>query len=421
MQTKVLLSQTKVLPSQTEVLSSQTDEAPALIQRLANLFRTRFNPAAVRAARMMGWSGVFCFGFAATLNAQSTENYKADAPPPIPTSTPTSTAPGSKSEELQFAPDRRSDRVGGYEQAVGQSGSIASEGPGLGRILDMTQRVKSIIGDRGMSAGKAATNSTGSDRMRLTDQESTPSNASESIVTQQTSGQAGSDLATRRVRSAKEIVERIELLKRLRSEYSRKRMAAIQNDDGESLIPGPKEALQGGGPALSGADIPGGQFVTAESGTTQAMPEIGAQTDVGQQGSNVNGDSTASPFGQDIEQIFPAPVDAMQLGESLFRTQNYAAALKSLESVEVDKLTDSEHVWLDLLIALTKRRLGILDEAEEELRNIANIKSRDNSVPTARFWLKQTEFTRKTRPLLDQLNDEYQMLVERAKEYAKSQ
>ncbi|MEM8733679.1 MAG: hypothetical protein AAGG44_05640 [Planctomycetota bacterium] len=362
--------------------------------------------------------------FALPGNISFAQQRSPNSPPPIPTETASSTAPNYNAAssgypgELRFAPDSRrpAEQEFGPSNGAGLNGSDAR---GLDRLLNMTQRVKGIIGDRGLGseANQAGTRPAGNARMRLTD-DSVGSFAANPVGVP-SGGEANADLASRRSQAQKEIVERIELLKRLRAESTRKRMEAIPA--GESLIPGPQDSPAGQAPANPGNPIPGGQFVTSESGAANAMMGLDADNAAGQMNMVAEVGNDASPFGDDVEQLFPAPVDAMQLGESLFRTKNYAAALKAFESVEVEKLTDSEHVWLDLLMALTKRRLGILDEAEEELRDIANIKSRDNSVPTARFWLKQTEFTRKTRPLLDQLNDEYEMLVERAKDYAKSQ
>jgi hypothetical protein len=207
----------------------------------------------------------------------------------------------------------------------------------------------------------------------------------------------------------REIVQRIELLKRLRQESKNAQQAAGQG--GESV-----PASQDGSsapvdrPPTPDAIDPG-RLVT--SPTIEAFePETNYFDDN-------SGDPNEVLFGEDVEQILKDPVDAMLLAESLYRTKNYKATLKALEAVDVNAIDDSDHVWVDLLTALAKRRLGDIAAAEAELRDIANIKSRDVAVPAAKFWLKQTEFMRLKQPLMEQLDAEYTTLLERAKSYAK--
>lgn len=212
--------------------------------------------------------------------------------------------------------------------------------------------------------------------------------------------------------AVREIVQRIELLRRLRRESKVAPSEAGGNSDGLPANQGgsttPRTQRQAAGA------IDSGRFVTT--------PSIDAFDPAAVENSDYASDSSVDPnevlFGEDVEQILKNPVDAMLLAESLYRTKNYKATLKALEAVDVDAIDDSDHVWVDLLAALSKRRLGDTAAAEAELRDIANIKSRDVAVPAAKFWLKQTEFMQRKQPLMEQLDAEYKTLLERAKSYA---
>ncbi len=134
---------------------------------------------------------------------------------------------------------------------------------------------------------------------------------------------------------------------------------------------------------------------------------------------NVSGDQPQPVTAPAIEatKVFSSPVNTLELGQSLYRTKNYTAALRALEAVDVDTLSDSDRHWLGLLIALCQRRLGQTDVAEARLREIANANSTDYPIPVARWWLKQTSLLRETRPILDGISTELDSLIERSKQH----
>ncbi|MGB7346354.1 MAG: tetratricopeptide repeat protein [Pirellulaceae bacterium] len=113
-------------------------------------------------------------------------------------------------------------------------------------------------------------------------------------------------------------------------------------------------------------------------------------------------------------QILSIPVDHLSLGESLYQTQNYPAALKSLQAVNADDLSLSDRTWLELLTALCHRRLGDTDRAAAEFREISNAKIADRSVPIARWLLKQTELVQNAKPALESVSAELDTLIERS-------
>jgi hypothetical protein len=117
------------------------------------------------------------------------------------------------------------------------------------------------------------------------------------------------------------------------------------------------------------------------------------------------------------KQILKSPVDHLSLAESLYRTRNYAASLKTLKSIDGKLLSLSDRTWLELLTALCHRRLGNLEKAEAQLREISNAKIADRSVPLARWWLKQTEISATTTPTLAAISSDLDSLIERSKNH----
>ncbi|NND98989.1 MAG: hypothetical protein HKN47_16865 [Pirellulaceae bacterium] len=119
-------------------------------------------------------------------------------------------------------------------------------------------------------------------------------------------------------------------------------------------------------------------------------------------------------------QVLSDPVDAFRLGQSLFQTRNYTAALKALQSVDSDRLNVSDRTWLKLLTSLCHRRLGNIQAAEAGLRDIANAQSSDYPVSVARWWLKQTEMVGNAQPLVGDITAEMDSLIERSKTHVEN-
>ena len=119
------------------------------------------------------------------------------------------------------------------------------------------------------------------------------------------------------------------------------------------------------------------------------------------------------------QQILPTAANAFALGESLYRMGNYDAALKALLTVDVSQLPQSDRTWLDLTIALCRRKMGDTDKALGTLREIANEKSTDYPVRAAKWWLKHADATLATKNKLDAVNAEIDLLLERANQNVK--
>ena len=116
-------------------------------------------------------------------------------------------------------------------------------------------------------------------------------------------------------------------------------------------------------------------------------------------------------------QVMTSPVDSMKLGESLYRTKNYTAALKAFKSVDLKGMPKSDQAWCDLMKALCQLRMGDIDKAQEALRTLANSTDPDFSVTAARWWLKQTKINSETRPMLSTMSTEINALLERANQH----
>jgi TolA-binding protein len=200
---------------------------------------------------------------------------------------------------------------------------------------------------------------------------------------------AALDAATSRIR---EIRERIKLLRKMRQRN-------VLDPDGNTHV----EVHMADHPTASGEHHP--SLVAIEQslsnhGTPGEQPE------------------PVTPATIEATKVLAGPVNTLELGQSLYRTKNYTAALQALESVAVDTLSDSDRHWLELLIALCQRRLGQIDVAEARLREIANTNSADYPIPVARWWLKQTSLLRNARPILDDISAELDTLIERSKPHA---
>ncbi len=199
-------------------------------------------------------------------------------------------------------------------------------------------------------------------------------------------------------KSVSAIRERIELLKRLR------RRLQSSSDDGADFFSASADAVSDGAMVAKRRHQVG-----------PAMPVIEQNFEHNSQTASLKQAKSRAPQVQ-ATVILPHPVSHLQLGQSLYRTGNYAAALKALQDVDVDTLAESDRTWLELLRALCQRRLGDIDSAEARLREIANVASEDYPIPVARWWLKQTEIIRNTELIFEQTSSELETLIERSKD-----
>lgn len=219
-----------------------------------------------------------------------------------------------------------------------------------------------------------------------------------------------------------DIHERIRLLKRLRESQAATSSAfditsrenpfrSMEPQVGSPTTDGPRETVQGEAPPeprssgqdSSPADPLDPKFVTIES-------NLAPQTHPAE-------DDSAADLPTQAFRILDSPVNAVELAHSLYRTKNYVAALKAIQSVDLAALSVEEQTWLELLSALCQRRLGEGAAAEGHLREIANTKSTDYSVSVARWWLSQTEARGQSEMTAESLELNLEKLMERARQY----
>ena len=119
------------------------------------------------------------------------------------------------------------------------------------------------------------------------------------------------------------------------------------------------------------------------------------------------------------DRIFPAPVNAFELGNSLYYTGDLQLALEAYEQVDRTQITAIDGVWLDFMIASCHRRLGQWDEATSLYRDIANQNVAPNLTQPAQLWLKQLQLTSQSKTSFQQMESEISSLIETAQQYVK--
>lgn len=129
-------------------------------------------------------------------------------------------------------------------------------------------------------------------------------------------------------------------------------------------------------------------------------------------------ESTAVPLEMAATQVMSKAVDYLQLGQSLYQTKNYAAALKALKALEADTVSPEDKNWQELMIALCHLRLGDEKESETSLRELANINANDLVVPTARWWLSNLQHTSDARSRFSAVEAQLTPLMERMNQNA---
>ncbi|WP_182868224.1 tetratricopeptide repeat protein [Rhodopirellula sp. JC639] len=225
---------------------------------------------------------------------------------------------------------------------------------------------------------------------------------------QQSGGQGSGGPAQNSSRSLSEIRERIRILQRLR----RDRAMAMSAGQAEPIP---------GGTGTPQLEPPRGNIVESDASSGAAVTEstLSSIEESLEQPAAVEpaAEDEASEGSVAAERLLPNPVNALALGESLYRTGNYESALKAFRSVPVERLSQSDRTWLDLLIALCQRKRGEYEKAQGTLRDIANEESSDYPVQAAKWWLKYAESSDGTQKKFSDVSAEFDALLERSNQY----
>lgn len=232
-------------------------------------------------------------------------------------------------------------------------------------------------------------------RITASPEQQVPKNDSLSQTAEQNSAE---NAMTKTAGEASEIRKRLQLLRRLRLSAPQK-TPTTPNATSPSP-PSVDEALSpvASGPNLSEVNAPPG-LETVESNIDSQMTDAPSITD--------------NPPMIQSQQILDSAVDLLQLGESLYRTQNYTAAIRSFESIDETKLSLSDQSWLELMTALSRRALGDKDEAQATLRDLANSDGADYTVPLAKWWLAHSEATDAVKTKLQEVENQLSPLKQR--------
>ncbi|MCA9137417.1 MAG: hypothetical protein KDB00_11680 [Planctomycetales bacterium] len=209
-------------------------------------------------------------------------------------------------------------------------------------------------------------------------------------------------------RSMSEIRERIRILQRLRRDRQMsdafKQANPIQGGVAAPVLASPGGVVNEPSQSANGPEAnQSSTATTAIDESLQAPDEQHTPEPLEDKGTSVSS-----------QRILSKPVNTLALGESLYQTGNYEAALKAFRQVEVSKLSQSDRTWLDLLVALCQRRTGDFSTAEGTLREIANEESSDYPVKAAQWWLKHASASNETRTKMIELSSEFGSLLERA-------
>ncbi|TWU02158.1 hypothetical protein Pla52n_32070 [Stieleria varia] len=217
-----------------------------------------------------------------------------------------------------------------------------------------------------------------------------------------TASRNDADIASSAKSQADDIRQRIRLIRRMKSTPSAPDLRVTPT---ESRPPYRAEPS---------TEMPSAQGTLSPATTEPTLRKIDQSIDVQAETPEVQTDP-APPI--QATQVLPSAINALDLGQSLYQTKNYAAALKAFQSVDVTKLTQADQTWLELLTALCHRRLGNLDTANATLREISNANSNDYPIPVARWWLSQGERTDGSRQLANDLAETIEPLIERTNKY----
>ena len=118
----------------------------------------------------------------------------------------------------------------------------------------------------------------------------------------------------------------------------------------------------------------------------------------------------------EAERVLDDPVNAFELGNSLFQTGNLGAALKAFNAVDRDQITAFDQLWLDYATACCHRRLGDQSKAEALFRDLVNRnpQSLEPPVVQAKWWLNYLKNKKAYLESTARLDEEIKSLLEKA-------
>jgi tetratricopeptide (TPR) repeat protein len=104
------------------------------------------------------------------------------------------------------------------------------------------------------------------------------------------------------------------------------------------------------------------------------------------------------------------PVDPLALGHALFRTENYEAALKAYQQIDVNALSPTDRLMVQYATASCLRKLGRVEEAMVLYREVANSGGDELLVENAQWHLNAIKWQRDLEAQIDQVRQRRQAL-----------
>ncbi len=97
------------------------------------------------------------------------------------------------------------------------------------------------------------------------------------------------------------------------------------------------------------------------------------------------------------------PVDPLALAQSLFRSDDYAGALRAYRLIDPTSLSADNRLMIQYMIASCLRHLGKLEEASALYREVANAKGDEILVECAQWQLAAIQWRQQLQAELDQV------------------
>lgn len=206
----------------------------------------------------------------------------------------------------------------------------------------------------------------------------------------------------------RDIEDRIQLIRRLREASRTKRLAASTSKlimSSESSQPAAAQAIDG----------------LASSASEQTPVSAGQQSPLRSQDPSRNA-MVERPDEASIStsafRILSQPIDSLQLAYNLYLTGHPQATLSALGQIPVDELSTADRSWLEMLTALSNRKLQNTDAAISALRKIANY-DLDDYQSHASWWLQHTEQRQTLETRLTEVSLQIDTLMERYRSHVK--
>lgn len=113
--------------------------------------------------------------------------------------------------------------------------------------------------------------------------------------------------------------------------------------------------------------------------------------------------------------VLPSPVDAFEMGNSLFQAGRVSTALSAYEAAELDKMSVFDATWLRCMKANCYRQLGNADESARIYREISNERNSIYLSKSAKWWLDQNKRISNSMNAFERLNMDIESIDQRLK------